>query len=190
MSEENVVRGVRYPISLPSGRAARQRTLDERLFLRFQGLFRLFGAVWMRLPPRSRLRRLLVTRLVVRGIAAANRRDFDLLFLGFDPDIEYRPPDDQIAPDQDAVYYGHSGYREMWRKWIDAFDDLRLEPEELLDMGDKLLATVQVRGHGAGSGVPVDGLVFQMWELRRGLIVWQQDFVDRTEALEVAAQRE
>jgi hypothetical protein len=48
MSEENVVREVRYPLSLPSERAARRRSLDERLFVRFPALFRVFGDVWMR----------------------------------------------------------------------------------------------------------------------------------------------
>ena len=192
MSQENVeiVRGVRYPVSLPSERASQRRSLDERLFLRFPALYRLIADRVTRLAPRSRLRRLTLTRLGGRAAAAANRRDFDALLYGFDPEIEYRPRPDQIAPDQDAVYYGHSGYREMWRKWTEAFGDLRLEPEEVLDLGDKLLATVQTSGHGSGSGVPVNLTNFQLFKLRRGLVVWQKDFSDRSEALEAAARRE
>ena len=184
------MRGVRYPVSLPSERAAQRRTLDERLFVRFPALFRLLTDRLMGLSPRSRLRRLMLARLVGRGNAAANRRDFDVAFLALDPGIEYHPRQDQIALDQDAVYYGHSGYREMWRKWTEAFEDVRLEPEEVLDLGDRLLATVQVRAHGSGSGVPLNTTDFKLFKLRRGLVVWQQDFGDHAEALEAAGLSE
>ena len=76
MSQENVVRGVRYPISLPSERGAQRRTLDERLFLRLPVLYRLIADRMMRLPPGSRLRRLILVRNARRGLAAVNRRDF------------------------------------------------------------------------------------------------------------------
>jgi len=190
MSQENAVRGVRYAVSLPSERAGRRRTLDEHFFVRFPAIYRVLADALMRLPLRSRLRRLTLTRLGGRAGAAANRRDFDVLLYGFDPGIEYHPQADQIAPDQDAVYHGRSGYREMWRKWTEAFEDLRLEPEEVLDLGEWLLVTVQVRGHGSGSGVPVNLTNFQLFKFRRGLVVWQQDFGDRSEALEAAGLRE
>ena len=190
MSQENVVRGVRYPISLPSERGAHRRTLDERLFLRLPVLYRLIADRLMRLPPGSRLRRLILARTASRAAAAVNRRDFDVLFLGFDPGIEYRPAADQRPPGMDAVRHGHDGYHEVWRQMIDAFEDFHAEPEELLDLGDQLLGTTQYRGHGPGSGVPVNIPTFQLFRLRRGLVVWQKDFSDRSEALEAAARRE
>ncbi len=141
----------------------------------------------MRLP-RSRLRRWIVARFARRAYAAANRRDFDLVMMGFGPEAEYeyRPSADFIAPDQDPVFHGSDGYLRMWRTWLDAFDDLRFEPEELLDLGDTLLVTAEVRGHGSGSGVAVSERVFQLFELRGGLVVKQEDFVDHSKALEAA----
>jgi hypothetical protein len=188
MSQENVevVRGVRYRVSLPSERASQRRTLDERLFVRLPAAYRLLADRLMRLPQRSRLRRLGLVRLGGRAAAAANRRDFDVLLVPFDPGIEYRPRNDWMALDLDDVFYGHDGYREMWRRMLEGFEDLRLEPEELLDLGEKLLATVQLSGHGSGSGVPVSLHLFSLYKLRRGLVVWQQDFSDRSEALEAA----
>jgi ketosteroid isomerase-like protein len=189
MSEENVeiVRGT--PIVLPplSERASQRRTLDERLYVRFPALYRRLAVALMRLP-RSRLRRLILARFLRLAYAAPNRRDFDLVLTGLGPETEYeyRPSADLIAPDQDPVFYGHDGYLRMWRTWLDAFDDLRFEPEEFLDLGDRLLVTAEVMGHGSGSGVAVSERVFQLFELRRGLVVKQEDFVDRTEALEAA----
>ena len=73
---------------------------------------------------------------------------------------------------------------------IDSFEDFRAEPEELMDMGDMMLATIQYTGHGSGSGIPIDVPLFQLFRLRNGLIVWQKDFSDRSEALEAAGLRE
>jgi SnoaL-like domain len=190
--EENprVVRGAQHGVSLPSERASQRRGLDERLFVRFPALLRLFNETWMRLPLRSRLRRLMLVRLAERGCAAANRRDFDLLLCGFDPALEYRPVGEFLALDLDPVYYGHDGYREVWRRMLDAFEDFRLEPEEYLDLGDQLLGTVQVTAHGSGSGVPVNTPLFQVFRFRRGLVIWQQDFGDRPSALEAAGLRD
>ena len=97
MPQENVVRAVRYPVSLPSARAGQRRTLDERLFVRFPALYRLFAERVTRLPLGSRLRRMMLTRIAGRGTAAANRRDFDVLLYGFDPAIELQLPESQMG---------------------------------------------------------------------------------------------
>src|SRR3954447_8207656 len=191
MSQENVlVQGVRYPVSLPSEEAGQRRSLDERLFARFPGLYRLFADAWMRLPLRSRLRRLFLRRFVRRACAAANRRDFDLLVLGVDPGVEHRPAENLLPLDWDPVAHGHDGYEQVWRKMMDAFDDFRAEPAEILDLGDKLLITAHYKGHGSGSGIPIDETLFQLCRLRRGLVVWQTDFSDRSEALDAAGLSE
>jgi ketosteroid isomerase-like protein len=185
------VRGVRYPLSLPSERAAHRRTLDERFFLRFPALYRLLADALMRLPLRSRLRRLVLTRLAGRAFAAANRRDFDVQLLSIDPGVEYHPAGDQLPAGMDAVVYGHDGYVRRLRAWVDTFDDFRFEPEEVIDLGGTLLVTVRWSGHGSGSGVPMSGRLFQLLTLKRcGLVQKQEDFTDRAEALEAAGLRE
>jgi ketosteroid isomerase-like protein len=189
MSEENVEipRGTSIVLPPLSENASQRRALDERLYVRFPALYRRLAVALMRLP-RSRLRRLILARFLRRAYAAANRRDFDLVLMGLGPDAEYeyRPSADFIAPDQDPIFYGRDGYLRMWRTWLDAFDDLRFEPEEFVDLGDRLLVTAEVRGHGSGSGVAASERVFQLFELRRGLVVKQEDFVDQSKALEAA----
>jgi ketosteroid isomerase-like protein len=192
MSQQNVeiVRGVRIGLPPLGEGASQRRSLDERLFILLPSIYRLFADRVMRLSPGSRIRRLMLTRLVRRGYAASSRRDFEVLLLGLDPGIEYHPSVDLTPPDMESVSYGHDGYLKVWRGWLDAFEDIRLEPEELLDLGDKLLVTIRTRGHGSGSGVAVGREQFQLFHLRRGLVVWQQDFSDRSEALEAAGLRE
>jgi hypothetical protein len=158
--------------------------------VRFPALFRRLTDAGMRLPPRSRLRRLLVARGIQQAYAAGNRRDFDALLAGMDPEsYEYRPSADLMPPDLESVFHGHEGYLQLWRYWLEAFRDIRWDPEEILDLGGMLLVTTQQRGHGSGSGVAVSKPVFQLFELRRGLVVRQEDFLSRSKALEAAGVR-
>jgi len=193
MSRESVevVRGARIALPPLSERASQRRTLDQRLFVRSPAFYRLLAGAFMRLPPRSRLRRLIVARRVWQAYAAGNRRDFDVLLLGIDPEgYEYHPSPDLMPPDLETVFHGPDGYLQLWRYWLDAFEDIRWDPEEILDFGDRLLVTAQQRGHGSGSGVAVSEPVFQVFTLRRGLVVRQEDFLERSKALEAAALRE
>jgi hypothetical protein len=188
MSQETIeaVRGVRIPL-VPETR--RHRTLDERIVVRFPALARLWAAWWARLPQHSRLRRVLLLRRFRQGYAAASRRDFDLLLTGLDPGIEYHSSE-LWQIDFDPVYHGHDGYLQVWRGVFESFEDVRLDPEELLDFGDRFLVTVKLSGHGASSGVSISQPHFQLFTLRRGLVVRQDDFQDRAEALEAAGLSE
>ncbi len=178
------LRGVRIALRSPRQPSSR-RTADERLRLLAPALSRRFSEAVLRLPPRSRLRQRLLARAMVRAYAAANRRDFELILTGNDPvDYEYHPSADLLPPDFDSVYRGHQGYLDFWRRWLDAFEDIRWDPEEILDFGDKALVTTRQSGHGSGSGVAVSLPVYQLFTFRRGMVIRQEDFVDRSAALE------
>ena len=93
MSQENVevVRGTRIALPRLSERASQRRSLDQRLFVRFPALYRLLADGFMRLPPRSRFRRLMLAGFMARTYAAANRRDFEVVLLGWDPGERISP---------------------------------------------------------------------------------------------------
>ena len=192
MSQENVEHAVRIrPTGLDTTR--RHRTLDERIFVRFPALYRRFASVWRRLPKRSRLRRLILLRITSQATSAANRRDLDVVLTGFDPQIDFRIVGGawgMVAPDVIGHHHGHAGYREVWREVLEAFEDWTLEPEEFLDLGDRLIGVTRMSGHGTVSGVPVSQSVFSVYTFRRGLVVKQEDFGDLAEALKAAGLRE
>ena len=192
MSQENVevVRGARIAVPPLSERATQRRSLDQRVYVRFPAVYRLLADSLLRLPPRSRLRRLMLARTVGLAYAAANRRDFDSVLMGWDAASEYHPSGDLLPPDLETVFYGHDGYRQLWRYWLDAFEDIRWDPEEILDFGDKFLVKTQQRGRGSGSGVAVSEPVFQLFTVQRGLVVRQEDFLDRAKALEAVGLSE
>jgi ketosteroid isomerase-like protein len=193
MSRESLQRAERIPITQVS-MTRQHRTLDERIFVRFPALARRFFYLWSRLPKESRLRRWFLVRLAGQAACAANRRDFDVLLTGFDPEIDYRGVPAAVGggvpPDLVGHHYGHAGYRHVWRALLDGFEDLTLEPAELLDLGDRLISVTRLSGHGSGSGVPFNQLLFQVFTFRRGLVVKQEDFVDRGEALEAVGLAE
>ena len=192
MSQENVeiVRGVRIALPRLGESAIQRRTVEERAFVRFPALYPLVAKWLNRLSPGSRIRRTMLARLVPRAYAAGTRRDFEFLLMGLDPGMEFRPTGGLWAVDLDTVVHGRDEYRAVWETTIEAFEDIRLEPEEVIDIGDRLLVTVEYRGHGSGSGVPVNQRVYQLLETRRGLVTKIEDFTDRSEAQEAAGLRE
>jgi hypothetical protein len=191
MSRENV-HG--YRVALTQTRLARKhRTVLEKILVRFPTLARQALYLWSQLPSSSRLRRLFLVRLIGQAANAVNRRDFDVLMLGLDPGIDYQTisgPRGSVMPDIVGRHHGHSGYRELWRLIMEGFEDLTLEPQEVLDLGDKLISETRLTGHGSSSGIPLDNqILFQVFTLRRGLVVKQEDFGSREEALEAAGVR-
>jgi ketosteroid isomerase-like protein len=192
VAEESVDSARATRIALPplSERAKQRRSLEEDLFVRVPDLYRLLADALLHLSPHARLRRLIIARRVWQAYAAVNRRDFDLVLLGWDAESEYRPSADLMPPDVEPIFHGHDGMRRRWRYWLDAFKDIGLDPEEVLDFGDRLLVTARQRGQGSGSGVAVSERVFQLFTLRRGLVVRQEDFLDRAKALEAAGLRQ
>jgi ketosteroid isomerase-like protein len=92
-----------------------------------------------------------------------------------------------VPPDLLGVHRGHAGYLGVWEATIEAMADFKLKHEEVFDFGDRLLAAGRQTGHGTSSGIPVDEPLHQVFTLRSGLVIRQEDFADRDKALEAAA---
>jgi ketosteroid isomerase-like protein len=194
MSRENVeiVRGVRTPLIVSS--KARRRSHLERILVRFPVLFRILALAWSRLPPGSRMRRALTAYNFRGAYEAANRRDFEVLLLRFDQEFEFQfdesPVGGALPPDLVGVHHGHAAYVRVWKAGLEVSDDYRLEPEEIIDLGDRLLVAGRQRGRGTGSGVPFDEPLLSLFTLRRGLVIRMKDFAARDNALEAAGLSE
>ncbi|HEX2128801.1 MAG TPA: nuclear transport factor 2 family protein [Solirubrobacterales bacterium] len=164
---------------------------EERIIVRFPALASAFGYAWSRLPPRSRLRRAVISRIVRLGYEAANRRDFDVVLAFFDRDFELHfdesPIGGFVPPDLMGVHRGHEAFLRVWDEAV-ASIDLKIEHHEVIDFGDRLLACGRQRGRGAASGIPVDEPVYQLFTLRRGMVIREEDFVDRDKALRAAGR--
>jgi ketosteroid isomerase-like protein len=179
------------PVTVGSGRR-RRRTLDERIAVRFPALIHRLGSVLERLPHGSRLRQALVRRRVRQGYEGSNRRDFDFVLTAYDNGVEIHsaPTGGLVAPDLVGVQRGHDGFREVWRAVLEASEDVRMEPEEMIDAGQRILVTGHWVGHGRGSGVPFRERFYEVFTFRRGPVVRHEMFRDRARAFEAAGLSE
>lgn len=110
---------------------------------------------------------------------AYNRGDYDGALELLAPDVVWEIGQELPARGREAV-------RAMWDRWESEWEELKTVPEEFIDAGDKVVVRVHYSGRGAGSGVEVDDLVFDVYTVRDCLCVRKVEFRDRSEALAAA----
>jgi ketosteroid isomerase-like protein len=89
--------------------------------------------------------------LAGRQLEAANRHDLDAFMSVFATDAVYDASRDGIG-----VYEGPAAIRELIGGWWGTFDDLRLTPEEVLDLGGGVLfASIRHDARPVGSAAQV-----------------------------------
>jgi ketosteroid isomerase-like protein len=121
--------------------------------------------------------------VLARGFEAVNRRDVEGLLDGIDPAIEWYPTPDFI---DFGPFRGHAGVRRLLTTMLDAFDSFTLEPEELIDCGERIVAPVHQIGQGKGSHAAVEVRYIMVFTMRDGKAVRVDSFYDRDEALAFA----
>ena len=120
-------------------------------------------------------------------IAAYNRRDFDAAVKSFDPEIEWVLPARQWS---DSCR-GPDEVIRFWEGIDETFDELRLEPQEFVDAGDRVATRLRHSGRGKGSGIAIDAeLYHQVVTFRAGRMVRIEYFGKWSEALEAAELEE
>jgi ketosteroid isomerase-like protein len=120
-------------------------------------------------------------------LAAYNRRDFDAAVEFFDPEIEWVLPPLQRA---DSCR-GPEEVKRFWQGLDETFEELRLDPQESVDAGDRVAIRLRYYGVGKGSGVEIEGeLYHQVTTFRDGTMVRIEYFTDWGHALEAAGVKE
>jgi ketosteroid isomerase-like protein len=98
----------------------------------------------------------------------------------FDSDCEYRPVEESTP------VRGHVELICWIERWLDAWDDAWDEVDEIVEVGDLVVAAVRVHGRGRRSGMEISQRLFDVVELRDGRILRMREFLDRDQALEAA----
>jgi uncharacterized protein len=117
----------------------------------------------------------------LRAFAEGN---LDAVFAVSDPACELQVSDAYF--DAPRTYRGHQGMRELFAAQAEVFDPFRLEPEEFLDAGDRVLVIARAGGLARRSGVEVMGRFGHLWTVRDGKIVHFKEFKDPAEGLAAA----
>ena len=96
---------------------------------------------------------------------------------------KFRVRDRQTAPDRETRY-GTEGIKQLFDSYMEAFDALRLEPEEFVDAGDQILVSLRQRVRGKGSGAEITGRIAHVWTVRDGAVLQLRIFKDKEAAVE------
>jgi ketosteroid isomerase-like protein len=108
----------------------------------------------------------------------------DGMFEFMDPEVDHRAIEG--APDDIGVFSGHDAMRRYYGQWVEMFDDLHAEVEELIEVGDRVVAMLHVTARMKGSEAPIDMRLGVVWALREGKAVSGREYATREQALEAA----
>lgn len=135
-------------------RCTMPRHRDERLALRFPGLYRRLVRRLSALPPGSPVRRRALKRMVSRSQESFSRGDVEVALLITDPDVEIRSIGWE-ALGLSAHYHGHDGWRAFVRDWLAEWGSYDQVPERVIDLGDRLILHTKATARGRRSGAGV-----------------------------------
>ena len=118
-----------------------------------------------------------------RGVQAATEAFGDLL------DPKFVLEEASNVPDHES-HSGRDAFIANMAKLEESFEELRIEPIDFVDLGERLVVVVSISGRGRAGGTPVEATVAQLWSLRDGKAVSLRDYATKSEALEAAVLRE
>jgi ketosteroid isomerase-like protein len=110
----------------------------------------------------------------------------DMSFL--DPEVTY---EDSNLPDHvGEAYRGHEGIVRAAERWIEPFEWLLIELEQIVDAGDRLVSIHRARSKARYTGIEFDTPLAYLWTFQDGKVVHFRSFREPGEALEAAGLRE
>jgi uncharacterized protein len=120
------------------------------------------------------------------ALEAYNRRDLDAFLDAFDPIVEIHPLTLAMFGQEATVYRGHEGLRRFIRDVDEVLPQLQVEPLEIRDLGERLVAVGRLHARGRASGAEVESPIGWIVEFSDGRVTRMRDYLDPNEALEAA----
>ena len=117
------------------------------------------------------------------GLEAFNAADFDR---ALDTLAEHFTWDTTRAVPDGQVYVGREAIKRYWLDIGDRWTSLKIEADEWIESGDRVVMLGRLVGVGSGSGVPVVGPWCQVWSFAGGAIVSCDNYGDPDAALAAA----
>jgi len=122
--------------------------------------------------------------LIRDGFAAHSRGDLDAMVEIYDPDVVFETLLLGTRRGKEAI-------RLLYGENQTTLSGYAVEPVELIDSGDQVVAVAQVTGVGPVSQIAMDGDRFAfLFTIKNGRVVREQAFRNREEALEAAGLSE
>jgi ketosteroid isomerase-like protein len=105
----------------------------------------------------------------------------------FDPQVQWVLP----AHQQSDSGVGPDEVRRFWESLDETMEELRLDPQEFVDAGDRVAVRLRYFGRGKGSGVEIETEMYhQVTTFRDGIMVRIEYVTSWPQALEAAGVSE
>jgi ketosteroid isomerase-like protein len=121
--------------------------------------------------------------IVRAAFKAYNRGDLDALMKTFASDVEF-------VTLLVGNHRGKEAIRHIYEENRAAVSGHRLDPDELIDAGDQVIAVARIGGAGHSSQIALPDHMAFLFTIRDGLFVRQQSFRSKEEALAAAGLSE
>jgi ketosteroid isomerase-like protein len=121
--------------------------------------------------------------IVRAGFAAHNRGDIDSLVEIYDPEVLF----ETLLL---GTHHGKEAIRRLYAENQSNQSDYTVEPVEMIDSGDKVMTVVQFGGAGRVSEIALADRMAFVHTFKDGLVVREQAFSNREDALDAAGLKE
>lgn len=111
---------------------------------------------------------------------AFNQGDIQACLNALDPNIEWIEPAEFVGG---GTYHGHAGVAQYLTQSRQAWAEIHSEPEEFIQVGDKVVVFIHARIRSRGSDEVREARIADVYTIRGDKAVRMQAFVDRQEAL-------
>jgi ketosteroid isomerase-like protein len=126
-------------------------------------------------------------RIVQAALVALGRDGLDAFIDRMTDDVDHRSIEG--APDDHGPLHGKDAVRAYLQDWVDTFDDVDLQPVELVDAGENaVVAVLRLTGRAKLSGVPTEQTYAVVYTIRDRKIAAGREYATRAEAFEAAGE--
>ena len=117
--------------------------------------------------------------LIREAYDAMNQGRVDWIADHLPPDFELVTPPGTLA----GPFVGWAGIARWQAELTEAWETIRIDVEEVVDFGERVVVLGRIRSRGRGSGIEVDVVLAQLWTVQNGVPVQVEFIGDRAEAL-------
>ena len=118
--------------------------------------------------------------VIRRLLDAFERGGLDATLSFYDPDVTWVVAEDEPEA---ATLRGYDGLRALLAQWLQAFDELHIDPKELIDAGEAVVMPYQFRARERSSGSEISAPETWVFWLRDGMIIEVREYRHKAEAL-------
>ena len=137
----------------------------------------------------------IIAGLPLDDLAAAFRDQDRVAAMGaaLEPFVDREVEIARIGPDytgEEIIYVGLDGFQEFWTDWLEPWESFRIETEEFLDAGEKVVQLVRQSGRTKIGDVPIESQGAAVMTFEHGTVTRIEFHLDRDRAMRAAGLSE